>query len=340
VPPRFRDLSKDLAQSPSGKAFGSTLRMARSKRWKIPGATYHVMNRGNRKAIIFEDDVDRRMFVRFLIETMTEYGVQLLIGCLMGNHFHLIVVTPHANISEFMQQLEGHYAEYYNWRYRVVGHLYQGRFTGVVIESDLHLFTAAWYVFSNPVKAGFVDRAEDWKWSSYSATIGIVPTPKYLTLSWVGVLFPATSLDESKALLRRCMDDPQPINAYLQVVDPAMDAAIRSYIDERIREASQPCSCRMLIRPPLDQLFPKNQKKGQRRRAIRLAHETHGYKISEIARCIGVHPTTVSRIYRLIRPRKKRLKSGSDPESHFVWLKSGSDPEISASGPKRGGRRG
>lgn len=298
-----------------------------------------MMNRGNRKAIIFEDDLDRWRFIQILIEVMAEYDVQVLGGCLMGNHFHLVVVTPRANISAFMQQLEGRYAEYYNCRHHVVGHLYQGRFIGVVIESDLHLFTAAWYIFSNPLKAGFVKRAQDWKWSSYSATIGISPVPKYLTISWLEVLFPASTLAESQRLFRQCMDDIQPIAAYLQAVDPTLDAAIRSFIHERIAAASMPCTWKKLIRPPLDRLFPKNQKRTQLLRAVRLAHEKHGYKISEIARFIGLHPTTVSRMYRSARG-KRRLKSGSDPKSDLEWLKSGSDPEINGSGLKRARRRG
>src|SRR5436190_6854076 len=173
------------------------INMARPPRWKIPGATYHVMNRGNRKAVIFEDNGDRRRFVRILIETLIEFGVQLLAGSLMGNHFHLIVLTPHGNVSEFMQQLEARFAEYSNWRYGRVGHVFQGRFEGVIIESDLHLFIGVWYVFMNPVKAGFVRRPEEWSWSTYAATAGMASVPDYLSVAWLETLFPASSLEES-----------------------------------------------------------------------------------------------------------------------------------------------
>ena len=141
------------------------------------------MNRGNRKVLIFHDDRDRRRFTRILIETTEEYGVETLGGVQMGTHFHLVVLTPHANLSAFMQQLEGRYAEYINWRHGFVGHLFQGTFKGVVIENDIHLFTALWYVFSNPCAAGFCERFEEWPWSTYAATAGLRPVPAYLSIT-------------------------------------------------------------------------------------------------------------------------------------------------------------
>src|SRR5688572_758931 len=141
--------------------------MARPPRLNIPGATYHVMNRGNRKAVIFEDETDRRRFLRILVETKEEFQVDVLAGCLMDNHFHKVVLTPHGNLSEFMQQLEGRFAQYSNRRHKRVGHLFGGRFKPVIVENDIHLLTAVCYVFSNPIAAGLVRRLEEWKWSTY-----------------------------------------------------------------------------------------------------------------------------------------------------------------------------
>jgi putative transposase len=287
--------------------------MARDQRLNVRGGTYHVMNRGNRKALIYEDDRDRKRFLRIQIEAAAEYHVDVLGGVLMGNHFHQIVLTPHGNLSEFMQQLESRFAEYSNWRHGRVGHLFQDRFKCVIIENDIHLFTALWYVFTNPVVASFVRRLEDWKWSSYAATAGLAPVPRYLSIGWLETLFPATSLEESQRLFRECMNDPQPVQAYLQAVEPTMEASIRSYIVERLHELAQPCSYRTLMRPPIEHLFPAGQDRAELKRAISLAHETHGYKLAEIARCIGRHPATVSQIYCLIR-RSKEWNLGSDPE--------------------------
>lgn len=278
--------------------------MARDRRLNVRGATYHVMNRGNRKALIFEDDRDRRRFLRILIAAAAEYHVNVLADVQMGTHFHLIVLTPHGNLSEFMQKLEGRFAQYSNWRHARVGHLFQDRFKGVIVENDIHLFTALWYVFANPVVASLVGRPEDWKWSSYAAAAGLIPVPDYLSISWLETLFPASSFKESQRLFRECMNDPQPIQAYLQAVEPTTEAAIRSYVVARLHELAQPCSYRTLMRPPIAQLFPKDQDRAELKCAIALAHETHGFKLAEIALCIGLHPATVSKIYCSIRSSK------------------------------------
>lgn len=262
------------------------------------------MNRGNRKALIFEDDRDRRRFLRILIEAVADFQVFVLAGVLMGNHFHLIVSTPHGNLSEFMQQLEGRFAQYSNWRHSRVGHLFQDRFKGVIIENDIHLFTAFWYVFTNPVVAWFVGRPEDWKWSSYASTAGLTPVPEYLSIGWLETLFPAASMKESQRLFRTCMNDPQPVQAYLQAVEPTTAAAVRSYVVGRLHQIAQPCSYRTLMRPPIAELFPKDQDKTELRRAVALAYKIHGFKMAEIAHQIGLHPATVSKIYCSIRDSK------------------------------------
>lgn len=255
------------------------------------------MNRGNRKGVIFFDDRDRKYFLRPLIEAAEEHGVEIQGGNQMGTHFHAIVTTPHANLSDFMQDLEGRYADYINWRHGFVGHLFQGPFISVVIEGDIQLFTAAWYIFENPRKAGLCRRLEDWPWSTYAATAGLKRVPSYLSISWVETLFPTESLADSQRLFRQCMEDPEPVAAYIRAVDPTTYEAIRSYISERLKTLGQPCSFREIIRPPLRHLFPPNQTKADRDSAIRCAKVTHGYKLSEIAKVVGLNPGTVSKIY-------------------------------------------
>jgi putative transposase len=193
--------------------------MARPLRDRFEGATYHVMNRGNRKAIIFEDDRDAQQFLTFLMQTSHEHGVVVLLLCLMGNHFHLIIRTPHGNVSEFMDRLEGRFAQYSNWRYRRVGHLFQGRFKSVVIENDVQLLTAACYIVMNPVAAGFVKRLNAWQWSSYAATAGIALVPNYLTLDWIDILFPADSRRESQKQFRELLNEDFPVATYMKTLN-------------------------------------------------------------------------------------------------------------------------
>jgi hypothetical protein len=265
----------------------------------VAGATYHVMNRGNRKVRIFEDETDRRRFNQDLIAAMTQYHMDFLCGSQQVTHFHAIVTTRHANLSEFMQHWEGNYARYSNARHRRVGHhLFQGPFRRVMIQSDLQLFTAACYVFSNAVASGMVRCPEEWKWSTYAATVGLIPAPAYISLDWLETLFPSDSLRESQEMLKRCMAAPYPIGAYLDAVDPTCQAALRSYTFERLHSVPQPCSYRTLMRPPLDEIFPSRQPRAQRADAIRVAHDTHGYTLAEIGRHLAVSRATVSQSYR------------------------------------------
>ena len=274
--------------------------MAHSGLTDIPGATFHVMNRGNRKCRIFEDDRDRKRFNRILVETLEQYTVELLAGAQMSTHFHAVVSTPLGNLSDFMERLEGRFARFSNWRHGRVGHLFQGPFKRVVIQSDLHLFTAAHYVFMNPVAGGYVSRPEEWKWCTYAATIGTAPLPSYVSVDWVRTLFPSSSLEASQAMLRHCMEDSQPLLSYVQAVEPTSEAAIRSFISDSRHLIDQPCPYRLLMRPALAELFPVKDG-SQLAETIRVAHETHGYRLAEIASCMHLHRASISRIYRRSR---------------------------------------
>jgi putative transposase len=272
--------------------------MPRALRPQIHGGIYHVMNRGNRKSVIFDDSRDRKRFFRGVIDAAKIHRVEILCGTEMTTHFHMIVHTPHANISSFMQQLEGEFAQYINWRHKRVGHLFQGPFKGVVIENDIHLFTGVWYVLANPCKGRLVERFEDWPWSTYAATAGFRPVPEYLSLSWLQTLFPAESLTSSQRLFRKCMEQPEPVIAYLLAVDPTLDVAIRSYVSERLQEMRLPRPYRALFRPPLDHLFWPDQAPAERNRAIKIARVTYGYKVAEIACVVGLNPSSVGKICR------------------------------------------
>ena len=260
------------------------------------------MNRGNRKMAIFEDDRDRRRFLQILMKAKVAYGVDLCAGILMSNHFHFLVNTPNGNLSDFMRVLQGSFANYSNWRYGRVGHVFQGRFIDVVVEDDIQLLTALCYIFFNPVSAGIVSQMEDYRWSTYRATAGFEPVPSYLSLEWLETLFPSDSLVDSQRRFRNLMTNGQPVVAYLQQcesdVDPeALKRVIRSFVGEKLRLGALPRKYRSVLRAPLPELFPVGIAGPARASAIHTAYVEHGYKLAEIARQLRLHPTTVSAIY-------------------------------------------
>ncbi len=114
----------------------------------------------------------------------------------MTDHYHLLVETPHGGLSRGMQYLNGVYTERFNRRHGRVGHLFQGRFTAILVKKESHLLEVARYVVLNPVRAGMVRDPGDWRWSSYRATAGLAPVPPFLTVDWIRARFgddPATA---------------------------------------------------------------------------------------------------------------------------------------------------
>jgi putative transposase len=126
--------------------------MARALRINYPGAFYHVTCRGNERKNIFADDRDRSIFLDKIKTSDEIYQVRVHAYVLMSNHFHLIVETPKGNLSEFMRHFNITYTAAYNRRHNRVGHLYQGRFTAILIDADNYLLELSRYVHLNPVR--------------------------------------------------------------------------------------------------------------------------------------------------------------------------------------------
>ena len=150
--------------------------MARPLRIEYANALYHVTCRGNEARSIFVDDKDRHRFIQCIKESLIAYTVQLHCYVLMLNHFHLLLKTPQANLSRFMQRFNTAYTTYFNLKHKRKGHLYQGRFKGIVIDADEYLIALSQYIHLNPVrvkryrdapleeKIKFLNR---YRWSSY-----------------------------------------------------------------------------------------------------------------------------------------------------------------------------
>ena len=126
--------------------------MARALRIKYKNALYHITSRGNERKNIFENDHDRDFFLKTLKESLNTYHVILYSYVLMSNHFHLLLETPLANLSEFMRQFNITYTSYYNRKYNRVGHLYQGRYKSILVQKDNYLNILSRYIHLNPVR--------------------------------------------------------------------------------------------------------------------------------------------------------------------------------------------
>ena len=146
--------------------------MGRPIRIEYPGALYHITSRGNERKTIFLDEADRRKFLSLLGEYHDRYGIVLHTYVLMDNHYHIILETPRGNLLKVMHGLNSGYTGYFNRRHGRVGHLFQGRYRAILVEKDSYLVPLSRYVHLNPVRAGVVEKPEQYAWSSYLEYIG------------------------------------------------------------------------------------------------------------------------------------------------------------------------
>ena len=275
--------------------------MSRPVRIEFPDALYHVTARGDRREDIFDDDHDRLSFLEILELVINRFNWVCYAWCLMDNHYHLLIQTPDGNLSRGMRHLNGVYTQTSNRRHQRVGHLFQGRFKAILVDSDAYLLELSRYVVLNPVRAGMVKKPADWAWSSYLASMGLEPAPAWLATD--GLL---SQFAKRRSLARQ---------RYAQFVAEGVNAASpwqalkgQVYLgDERFVQRMQ-----FHIQTGLDDVqIPKAQRRPappslakiskqlpNRNAAIKAAHATGVYSYQQIAAHFGLHFTSVGRIVR------------------------------------------
>lgn len=145
---------------------------------------HHVMNRGARHQAIFRDDHDRRKFLRLLSEALELDACEVLAFCLVGNHYHLLVHTPSGGLSRLMQRVSQQYTQWFNFRWKLDGPLFKGRFHSVTVLDDRQLLATSRYIHRNAVDVGA--EISTYRWSSMAAVIGNAPKPAWLTTDYIG----------------------------------------------------------------------------------------------------------------------------------------------------------
>ncbi|MFJ8246755.1 REP-associated tyrosine transposase [Peribacillus asahii] len=141
--------------------------MPRPKRTWIPDRFYHIVCRGNRRDPLFRSAADFEAFLHILHQVHEKFPFELASYCLMTNHFHLQMRSKEASISKIMSLINKRYANYYNTRYRLTGHVFEKRFYDKMIEGKEGMIEVSRYIPLNPVKAKMVKRPEQYPWSSY-----------------------------------------------------------------------------------------------------------------------------------------------------------------------------
>jgi putative transposase len=158
--------------------------MPRNVRIEYPGAVYHVMCRGDRREDIFQSDDDRRTMLDTLKQVCERTGFIVHGYVLMPNHYHLLLETPEPNLVAGMKWFQGTYTQRVNRRQGGCGHLFQGRYKALPVESEDgdYFVTVSDYIHLNPARAGLLPGG-DWKafpWSSAPAFVSQSELPRWL----------------------------------------------------------------------------------------------------------------------------------------------------------------
>ena len=279
--------------------------MARPLRIQFEGALYHIISRGNERMMIFLEDADRIKYLNILHTTIERFNWLCHVYCLMGNHYHLMIETPDANLAKGMKYLNQVYSQFFNWKYNRVGHVFQGRYKSYIVQKEAYLLHCCRYIVLNPWEAKLVDHPKEWKWSSYSATAGLTKPPPLLTKDWLLEIFGS--------------DVKRARNNYVKFVEADMNGK-RSKLEykyqlflgsdefaESILKRYGPFSSMKGInntqlgfgRPSLDQVLNGvRMPKEARNQAIRMAYREHKYALKDIAAHLKMNPNYLCEILR------------------------------------------
>ena len=147
--------------------------MARLARVVAVDVAHHVTQRGNARQYILNSDGERMVYLDLLRQSVQLHSLSVIGYCLMSNHVHLVVIPRKATaMAKALKEAHGRYATYWNAAHASSGHAWQGRFYSCPLDTA-HLWEALRYAELNPVRAGLVARAQEWKWSSAAAHCGL-----------------------------------------------------------------------------------------------------------------------------------------------------------------------
>ncbi len=275
--------------------------MARPLRLELAGGIYHVTSRGDRREDIYEDDEDREKWLDLLGTICKRFNWRCHAYCMMDNHYHIVIETAEANLSKGMRQLNGVYTQYYNRRHDRVGHVYQGRFKGILVERDAYLLELARYVVLNPIRANMVKTIRSWKWSSYKAMIGEVSVQTWLETNWILGQFAKqrkSAIESYANFVREGIGLPSIWNNIQNQVFLGSEKFINKN-QKRIRKKESLGEVPQLQQRKIPKSLDYYEKKYKdQKKAILNAYAAGGYTLKQLGEYFDRHYSTISRIIK------------------------------------------
>jgi len=272
--------------------------MSRPLRLEFSGGLYHITSRGNRREDIYVDDTDRTKWLDLFGQVCKRYNWKCHAYCLMSNHYHIVVETIESNLSRGMRQLNGVYTQYFNQNHHRVGHVFQGRYKGILVDKDSYLLELSRYVVLNPVRAHMVKDVKSWSWSSYRSMIGQQNAPDWLETDWILSQFSVQrkrAIAHYQAFVRAGVGLPslwKDLTQQIYLGDESFLKKMQKAMDKQADLSEIPRAQRRSQAKPL-QYYEERYK--DRDRGIVKAYQTGNYTMKEISEYFNVHYSTVSR---------------------------------------------
>lgn len=224
----------------------------------------------------------------------------------MDNHYHLLIETIDPTLSRGMRQVNGVYTQSFNRRHNRMGHVFQGRYKAILVQKETHLLELCRYVVLNPVRAKMAEKPGDWKWSSYYSTAFEGIKPDWLITDWILGQFAQNKKNARESYRKFVASGILEKTSPWGMLKGQMFLGSKNFIlaikeeNEGIKEI--PKVQRYPTRIRLKELFQDIKNKPHRNEKVWVAYAQYGYTMKEIADCLSIHYTTVSKI---INQRKK-----------------------------------
>ncbi|WP_332858756.1 transposase [Janthinobacterium svalbardensis] len=283
--------------SANARSSGIVYRMTRPLRLEFAGALYHVTSRGDRRSTIYRDDTDRIAWQAVLALVCERYHFVIHSFCQMNNHYHLLVETVEANLSQGMRQLNGVYTQHFNRRHKLVGHVLQGRYKAILVQKETYLLELARYIVLNPVRAHMVTSPDDWHWSSHHYFLDDVAPPCWLACDWLLSQFGDTreeAIANYSRFVAAGMKEASPLARTCHQILLGDDAFISTHQQSQHIEAARdtPRSQRRAVTLSLEQFRARYRDRDE---AMARAYLSTAFTMYHIAAAFRVSSKTVSR---------------------------------------------
>jgi putative transposase len=271
--------------------------MTRPLRLEFPGALYHVTSRGNRRNSIYIDDADRRAWLRVLGRVCERHQFVIHSFCQMTNHYHLLLETVEPNLSTGMRQLNGLYSQYFNWRHKLAGHLFQGRYKAILVQKETYLLELSRYIVLNPLRAKVVSSLDGWQWSSHPYFVSKEQPPAWLERNWLLSRFgnaPTEAVSAYQMFVLQGVDKTSPLTATRHQVLLGDDTFVAAHQElQRSEEVVEVVRTeRRAVALPLVEYEARY---ADRNEAMARAYLSHAFTMPQIAQAFNVSAKTVSR---------------------------------------------